>query len=128
MHKSPNGVLVLTKLIDENFITNIEDNLLFTIAALQPHQIDKELVDTSVVDIFRIKKFPDSISVYVPVFDAFGDVALGLKLNIKRTVMQFGKRIFSNSLLLFIALSAVLVIAFMWTADSTCKCNTLKVE
>lgn len=115
MHKSPNGVLVLTKLIDENFITNIEDNLLFTIAALQPHQIDKELVDTSVVDIFRIKKFPDSISVYVPVFDAFGDVALGLKLNIKRIVMQFGKRIFSNSLLLFIALSAVLVIAFMWT-------------
>ena len=115
MHKSPNGVLVLTKLIDDNFITNIEDNLLFTVAALTPHQIDKELIDTSVVDVFRIKKFPEYISVYVPVFDAFGDVALGLKLNINRTVMQFGKRIFFNSLLLFIAFSAALVIAFMWT-------------
>ena len=62
MHKNPNGVLVLTKLIDNNFITNIEDNILFTVAALKPHQIDKELIDTSVVDIFRIKKFPDSIS------------------------------------------------------------------
>ena len=115
MHKSPNGVLVLTKLIDDNFITNIEDNLLFTVSALTPQKIEKELIDTSVVDIFRIKKFPDSISVYVPVFDAFGDVALGLKLSIKRTVMQFGKRIFSNSLLLFIAFSAALVMAFMWT-------------
>ena len=115
MHKSPNGVLVLTKLIDDNFITNIEDNILFTVAALTPHQIDKELIDTSVVDVFRIKKFPEYISVYVPVFDAFGNVALGLKLNINRTVMQFGKRIFFNSLLLFIAFSAALVIAFMWT-------------
>ena len=115
MHKSPNGVLVLTKLIDDNFITNIEDNLLFTVSALTPQKIEKELIDTSVVDIFRIKKFPEYISVYVPVFDAFGDVALGLKLNINRTVMQFGKRIFFNSLLLFIAFSAVLVIAFMWT-------------
>ena len=115
MHKNPNGVLVLIKLIDVDFITNIEDNLLFTVTALTPHQIDNELIDTTVVDIFRIKKFPDSISVYIPVFDAFGDVALGLKLNINRTVMQFGKRIFSNSLLLFIAFSVVLVIAFMWT-------------
>ena len=40
MHKNPNGVLVLIKLIDVDFITNIEDNLLFTVTALTPHQID----------------------------------------------------------------------------------------
>ncbi|MTJ92754.1 MAG: EAL domain-containing protein [Desulfovibrio sp.] len=115
MQKEYNGILVFAKLIDNNFINNIGDNLLLTIKPVSPLSIDRELAETSIVDIFRIKKSSESIYVYVPIFDAFGDVALGLQMQTNRTVMQFGKKIFFNSLLLFIAFSAILIVAFMWT-------------
>lgn len=115
MQKEYNGVLVFAKLIDNNFIGNIGDNLLLTIKPVAQRNIDREMAETSVVDIFRIKKSAEFIYVYVPIFDAFGDVALVLQMQTNRTVMQFGKKIFFNSLLLFIAFSVILIIAFIWT-------------
>lgn len=108
-----NGVVVMTRAMDPDFIKDVEHDTLLFFAILPVEAFDTLPVVADEATSFKTVREDGAINSYSVMRDVFGNAAICLRLVTGREIAQLGNRMFMQNFILIVVTGMGMLIAFL---------------